>query len=72
MYVNGDKNSYCPCNVCHTEIEIFDQKYLQMQYPDILTVSIHRNAWTKLSYTQKQKYQDLLLSKKITQAKYLI
>jgi len=72
MYVNGAKNSYCPCNVCHNEIEIFDQKYLQMQYPNILTVSIHRNAWTKLSHTQKQKYQDLLLSKKITQAKYLI
>lgn len=72
MYVNGVNNSYRLCNICHNEVDLFDQKYQQMLDPNILTVSIHRNAWSKLNETQKNIYQNFLLSKGITSAKDLI
>jgi hypothetical protein len=71
MYVNSN-NSYYPCNVCHSEVESFDRKYQQMQHPNTLTVSVHRNAWTKLTDLQKQAYRNLLLISGITCAKDLI
>ena len=71
MYTTFGKN-YRIANVCHSEYKIFDQKYLQMQHPDVLTVSVHRNAWTELSSEQKDSYRNLLLSVGITNAKDLI
>lgn len=71
MYVNGSTNSYRPCNICHSEVDIFDRKYQEMQQPNTLTVSIHRNAWKKLTDSQKQAYQDLLLRAGITSAREL-
>ena len=64
-------NRYHTCNVCHSDVELFDQKYQQMKNPDTLTVSIHRNAWTKLTGLQKQAYRNLLLISGITRAKDL-
>jgi len=64
MYVNT-KDAYQPCNICHTEAEIFDRKFQQMQEPNVLTVSIHRNAWNKLTAVQQQTYQDFLTTKGI-------
>jgi hypothetical protein len=66
------RNQYHICNVCHSEVGIFDSKFLQMQHPDTLTVSVHRNAWTKLTDLQKQAYCNLLLISGITCAKDLI
>lgn len=59
-YVNGFLNVYNLCNVCHNEVDQFDSKYLEMQHDSVLTVSIHRGAWNKLSDLQKNNYQKLL------------
>lgn len=55
------------CNVCHSEVGIFDSKFQSMQ--SATTVSIHRRAWTQLSAQQRQQYRNFLTSKNITQAK---
>lgn len=52
-------------NICHSEVESFDRLFKQMCCPTTATVSIHRNAWTKLTTQQQEKYTDLLASKGI-------
>jgi hypothetical protein len=47
-----------PCNLCHSEIHMFDQKFARMQSAD--TVSIHRNAWAQLTQPQQLQYTQLL------------
>ena len=54
-----------PCNLCHSETDIFDLKFAEMNLPQILTVSIHRNAWPKLSNEQQQQYHNLLAERGI-------
>jgi len=49
-----------PANLCHSETGIFDSKFTTMCQPQTLTISIHRNAWSKLSAEQQQQYRDLL------------
>lgn len=51
------------CNICHSEVERFDQKFAEMCEADVNTVSIHRNAWTKLTTHQQQQYQEFLKSR---------
>ena len=63
---------YRLCNVCHSEVDIFDLKFLDMQNNNNITVSVHRNAWKKLSNSQQKAYQDFLIFKGITRAKELI
>lgn len=69
---SNSQQPYTICNVCHSEVELFDQKFSQMTTAKTLTVSIHRRAWTQLSTAQKKSYQDLLLSRGITSAKDLL
>jgi hypothetical protein len=47
-----------PCNVCHSEVAVWDQKFKNMK--QATTVSVHRNAWSQLNSTQQQQYQDFL------------
>jgi len=54
-----------PVNLCHSETGIFDSKFLTMCQPETLTVSIHRNAWSKLSKEQQQQYYSLLTKRGI-------
>ena len=54
-----------PCNLCHSETGIFDSKFNTMNQPDTLTVSIHRNAWSKLNNEQQQQYHTLLAERGI-------
>jgi hypothetical protein len=58
-------NAVFPCNVCHSEVERFDAKLAEMSQPNTSTVSVHRDAWTRLSAEQQQQYQDLLISRGI-------
>ena len=46
------------CNICHSEVESFDRKFQEMQ--NSLTTSIHRNAWSRLSPEQQQRYHAFL------------
>ena len=55
-----------PVNLCHSEVDMFDSK--QQQWDQATTVSIHRNAWTRLTDTQRQQYRDFLTQLGITQA----
>lgn len=55
-------------NVSHNEIEQWDQKLKHMASPDTLTVSVHRNAWSKLSVEQQQQYRHLLINQGIISA----
>lgn len=57
-----------PCNVCHSEVDIFDKKLEQMQRPNTHTVSIHRRAWMQLTDDQKQAYKNILIDRGITEA----
>ena len=54
-----------PANLCHSETGIFDSKFRTMNQPDTLTISIHRNAWSKLSKEQQQQYHTLLAERGI-------
>lgn len=54
-----------PENLCHSETGIFDSKFNTMNQPETLTVSIHRNAWSKLSKEQQQQYYRLLTKRGI-------
>jgi len=51
------------CNICHSEVERFDHKFAEMQDADVITVSIHRNAWSKLTENQQQQYWEFLSSR---------
>jgi len=52
-------------NVCHSETGLFDKKFVAMNNPQTLTVSVHRNAWSQLSKEQQQQYTDLLAARGI-------
>jgi len=54
-----------PVNLCHSETGIFDSTFNTMSQPETLTVSIHRNAWSKLSNEQQQQYHTLLTNRGI-------
>ena len=54
-----------PCNICHSEVASFDRKMAEMAEPNVLTVSIHRNAWSQLNAAQQQEYKTFLSSKNI-------
>jgi hypothetical protein len=59
------EKSFSVVNVCHTEVEQYERKLAGMKNNDPLTVSIHRNAWKKLTDEQKQAYQHFLLDRGI-------
>ena len=71
-YISGFYEGYQPCNICHGEVAIFEQKYSTINQPSVLTVSIHRNAWKELTNLQKETYCNFLMSKGITRAKDLV
>jgi len=54
-----------PANLCHSETGIFDSKFRTMNQSETLTVSIHRNAWSKISNEQQQQYRRLLTERGI-------
>jgi hypothetical protein len=60
---NLDCTDISPCNLCHSEVARFEQKYQAMS--KATTVSIHRHAWSQLSATQQRQYQDFLSSRGI-------
>jgi hypothetical protein len=47
-----------PCNVCHSEVAVWDKKFEDMK--QATTVSVHRNAWSQLNSPQQQQYRDFL------------
>jgi len=54
-----------PVNLCHSEVAQADRKLTAMQAPDVVTVSIHRHAWSQLTDQQQQQYNDLLINRGI-------
>lgn len=59
------KINFNVCNLCHSEVGIADNKLEFMKTPAVLTVSIHRNAWTQLSADQQLTYTKFLKSRNI-------
>ena len=55
---NAETNNIFPVNLCHSEVDQFEQKLSQMS--TATTVSIHRNAWTQLTNNQQAQYMDFL------------
>lgn len=68
MYTNDFDQRYRLCNICHSESNMFNQKFEQMKEENIVTVSIHRGAWNSITQEQKESYKNLLLSRGITGA----
>jgi hypothetical protein len=64
-------NNIFPCNICHSEIDMFDQKLISAQARFTHTVSIHRNAWKQITLGQRQQYRDLLIQRGISKAETL-
>lgn len=62
----SDKNELEVCNVCHSEVKQFDEKFKQMN--NSLTASIHRNAWKELTPEQRQAYQYFLIDRGVLAA----
>jgi hypothetical protein len=72
VYVNNS-SPYTVCNICHSETGIFDSKFIPESFgSSLLTVSIHRRAWSNLTPIQQKKYQTFLLTRGITQIKGLL
>lgn len=57
------KSNIHPSNLCHSEVDRFDRKFIEMQLAD--TVSIHRVAWPQLTKEQQTNYIDFLASRGI-------
>jgi hypothetical protein len=64
-HLYGGYFDYKVVNVCHSEVAVFDEKFKDMHHDNVLTVSVHRNAWKHLSQQQQQDYRNLLLEKKL-------
>jgi hypothetical protein len=64
LLYNTEQYWLAPCNLCHSEVDAFDRKFQEMQ--SSLTVSIHRNAWNRLSHEQQQQYHAFLQQRGIT------
>jgi hypothetical protein len=71
MYDQNNKFRYQVCNISHGEVELFNTKFLEMMHPNILTVSVHRKAWTILTDIQRKAYKDFLTLHSISQAREL-
>jgi hypothetical protein len=52
-------------NVCHSEVESFDDRLKSMRDNKTLTVSVHRRAWEQLTPDQKNNYRMLLIDRSI-------
>jgi len=59
-------------NICHSEVDQFNEKILTMLQDNILTVGVHRNCWNQLTTDQRVAYIALLQARGITQAKSLL
>ena len=70
MYAGNQNSIAMCCNVCHSEISQFDNKFQNML--NSLTVSVHRNAWKELTQQQQETYCNFLYDRGITLARSLI
>jgi hypothetical protein len=57
-------NNISPVNLCHSEVERFEQKIAEMN--TATTVSIHRNAWSRLTVNQQKQYENFLINRGIS------
>lgn len=55
--------SFSVVNVGREEVDQFDSKLAQMHNNNPLTVSVHRDAWSKLHWTQRDQYARFLHSR---------
>lgn len=62
----SDTNALSVCNLCHSEVAMFDHKFKQMSQS--LTASIHRKAWDQLTPEQRQQYQHFLIDRGVIAA----
>jgi hypothetical protein len=58
MLYDTENIAIIPCNLCHSEVSVFDRKFKEMEYST--TVSIHRRAWSQLSPQQQHQYTTFL------------
>lgn len=54
-----------PVNICHSDLDKFDTKITAMKESTSITVSIHREAWKKLSPEQQNQYRMLLMDRNL-------
>jgi hypothetical protein len=59
---------YRVINLCHSETGIIPNKLCDMTQNDVLTVSIHRHAWTVMTAEQRDTYKKFLISRDIKAA----
>jgi hypothetical protein len=62
------QSSYRYCNICHSQVQQFDQRMEMAEHPDTATVSVHRHAWQQISPEQQQAYRNFLLNRGIESA----
>jgi hypothetical protein len=62
---------YTVANLCRTQTGIIEEKLVEMQQKDKLTVSVHRCAWAVMSEEQRNTYKKLLVSRNIKTAQDL-
>lgn len=66
MLYNTNEVQLTNTNVCHSEVASFDRKFKEME--NTSSVSVHRNAWSKLTNEQRQQYQHFLIDRGILAA----
>ena len=68
----SEVQNYTVCNICHTELARYNDKFKKMSNLDNLTVSVHRRAWMQLDDQQKNNYRQFLLSRHLQTAQDLL
>lgn len=61
IYLKQFQKKLCN-NICHSEVNIFDDKLQSARDDRPLTIGVHRRAWAQLTQQQQQAYVDYLVS----------
>lgn len=65
------ESAFTLVNIGREEVKDFDYKFKTAQCSDCLTVSVHRDAWPKLTDAQRQQFRDHLIDRGISGAFFL-
>lgn len=70
LYDTTSIPNFIALNIADYEAPDFDKRFGYMQDPKVLTVSLHRKAYTQLTPTQLEQWQQFLIDRKLSVTKF--
>lgn len=64
--------SFIALNIADYEATDFDKRFAFMQDPKVLTASLHRKAYSQITPVQLEQWQQFLIDRKLTTAKFTL